>query len=282
MRNALKRKKFDTIPGMIDLLFYITIFALVVLTYNTFVFLLSVFKKDNSIMDIAYGPAFLVGAVGSLLITGNYNLISYLMLALISAWSLRLSIRIFKKNRHKPEDLRYANWREKWSKKGKGYFYLRSYLQIYILQGSIIVLIALPFIISLTNPSAKLNWWVFIGIAISVLGLLYESLADWQLDKFLARKKSGTETATLMTTGLFRFSRRPNYFGETLVWWGLAIAVLPTTFGFMALVSPLLITYIVTKVTGPMLEKIFLKNYPTEYEAYMKQTNYFVPWFPKT
>lgn len=233
-------------------------------------------------MDIAYGPAFLVGAVGSLLITGGYDALSLLILALILTWSLRLSIRIYKKNQHKPEDPRYANWRMQWSKQGMGYFYLRSYLQIYLLQGGIIALVAMPFIVSLTNTNDTLNWLVFIGITISLFGLFYESLADWQLDNFLNRKKAGVEPAILMTTGLFRFSRRPNYFGETLVWWGLAIAVLSIPLGFIALVSPLLITYIVTKVTGPMLEKIFLEKYPTEYQAYTEKTNYFVPWLPKT
>ena len=84
-----------------------------------------------------------------------------------------------------------------------------------------------------------------------------------------------------MVTGLFRYARRPNYFGETLIWWGLAVIVLPLPFGYLGLISPLLITYIVTMVTGPMLEKIFLEKYPTEYRAYMDRTNYFIPWLPK-
>jgi steroid 5-alpha reductase family enzyme len=105
-------------------------------------------------------------------------------------------------------------------------------------------------------------------------------VADYQLDKFIARKKAGTETATIMKRGLFKYSRRPNYFGETLVWWGLAIITLPLPFGWIGLISPILITYIVTKITGPMLEKIFLEKYPEEYGKYIAETAYFIPQKP--
>ena len=266
---------------MVELLFiHLILFGSIILVYATIVFLIAVLIKDNSIMDIAYGPAFLVGAVGSMFITKHLTPLSLLITAIIFVWSLRLCTRIWRKNHGKPEDLRYATWRSEWSKKGMKYFYLRSYLQIYLLQGSIIVLVAMPFVISLTDTVSALNLWAYVGVVISLFGLLYESTADWQLDRFLARKKAGTESANLMTTGLFRFSRRPNYFGETLVWWGLAITVLPLPLGYIALVSPILITYIVTKVTGPMLEKIFLEKHPKEYKAYMEKTSYFIPWFP--
>jgi len=266
---------------MMELLFvHVLLFALIILLYVTTVFLIASIIKDNSIMDIAYGPAFLIGAIGSMFITHHTTPLSLLITAIIFAWSIRLSTRIWSKNHGKPEDPRYAKWREEWSKEGMRYFYLRSYLQIYLLQGGIIVLIALPFIISLTSASSSIHWWYYVGVGISLFGLLYESIADWQLDQFLDRKKAGAEEAVLMTTGLFKYSRRPNYFGETLVWWGLAISVLPLPFGFLALVSPLLITYIVTHITGPMLENIFLEKYPKEYRAYMKKTSYFIPWLP--
>jgi steroid 5-alpha reductase family enzyme len=84
-----------------------------------------------------------------------------------------------------------------------------------------------------------------------------------------------------MTSGLFHYSRRPNYFGEVLIWVGLATMAYPLPYGAWAVLSPLLIWYIVTRVTGPMLEKIFLEKYPAEYRAYMHSTNYFIPGKPK-
>ncbi|MFN3188038.1 MAG: DUF1295 domain-containing protein [Candidatus Paceibacteria bacterium] len=265
---------------MMELLFVHTLlFAILVLVYVTSVFLIASFIKNNSIMDIAYGPAFLVGAVGSMSILHHANPLSILITLVIFVWSIRLSIRIWHKNQNKPEDPRYAKWREEWSRQGKRYFYLRSYLQIYLLQGSIIVAVALPFIISLTSADPTIPTLVYLGIGLAFFGLLYETTADWQLDQFLDRKKAGAESAVLMTTGLFRYSRRPNYFGETLVWWGLAITVLQLPLGYLALISPLLITYIVTKVTGPMLENFFLERHPKEYKAYVEKTSYFIPWF---
>lgn len=264
------------------LLVHTLLFGVIILLYGSVLFIIASLRSDNSIMDIAYGPAFLVGALGSMYITNHYTPLTLLITAILLLWSTRLAIRIFKKNHGKPEDPRYAKWRTAWTKKGRLYFYVRSYLQIYLLQGSIIVIVALPFIVSLTSTSVSLSWWSYLGAGIALFGLGYESLADWQLDRFLARKRAGTETANLMTTGLFRYSRRPNYFGETLVWWGLAFTVFPLPLGWLALFSPLLITYIVTQVTGPMLEKIFLEKNPTEYRAYMRTTSYFIPRKPRS
>lgn len=253
-----------------------------ILIYVTTVFVLAQLRRDNSIMDIAYGPAFLFAAGGTLLVTGWTATLPLLMLGCIGVWAARLAIRIGRKNWGKPEDARYAAWRTKWEACGRLYFLIRSYLQVNILQGIIIAIVLLSFVIAVTAHPLNVVWWsVWLGLGVYLLGLGIESLADYQLDQFLARKRAGTEPATLMTTGLFRYSRRPNYFGETLIWWGLAIMVLPLQFGWLAIASPLLITFIVTRVTGPMLEDIFLEKYPEEYRAYMAKTSYFIPLPPR-
>lgn len=244
-------------------------------------FIVALYKKNNSIMDIAYGPLFFIGAVATIMLTDQTTPLTLAITTLLLLWSLRLGIRIGKKNYGKPEDPRYAAWRTQWSKNGRTYLYLRSYLQVFLLQGIIITLVALPFILSLTSTDTALTPFAYAGLSIALFGLLYETIADWQLDRFLARKRAGIESAVLMTTGLFTYSRRPNYFGETLVWWGLAIAVFPLPLGWLGVISPLLITYIVTLVTGPMLEAIFLSKYPAEYRAYMRTTSYFIPWKPR-
>lgn len=267
---------------MFELLFVHTgAFTLSVLAYVTVIFCLSILRKDNSIMDIAYGPAFFVSGLVTWWIVTPLSPYSLVILCAIGLWSLRLFSRILAKNWGKPEDPRYAAWREAWLARGWQYFLVRSYLQVYVLQGLVITGVGLPFVISTLSVGAP-NWpWLLFGFGIYAFGLAYETLADRQLDAFIARKKAGTESANLMTQGLFHYSRRPNYFGETLVWWGLAIAVFPLPFGWLALLSPILITYIVTKVTGPMLEDIFLEKYPEEYREYMRTTSYLVPWLPK-
>lgn len=247
--------------------------------YICVVFIIAQIRRDNSVMDIAYGPAFFVSALATVWWIGAISPFPLLIAGLVGIWAMRLAYRIYRKNHHKPEDARYAAWRTEWTEKGMVYFVIRSFLQINLLQGVIIMGIALPFIIAIASTAFPPLPFVLVGLAVYVFGITCESIADYQLDQFLARKRAGTESAVLMTTGLFHYARRPNYFGETLIWWGLAIMVLPLPFGYLALVSPLLITYIVTKVTGPMLEKIFLQKYPTEYREYMATTNYFIPWF---
>ncbi len=245
--------------------------------YVVLVFFVAQISHDNSVMDIAYGPAFFVAVGGTLIATMNFATLPTIIVACISLWSARLSIRIFRKNKGKPEDARYAAWRKAWNQKGVVYFVVRTFLQINILQGIIIFLVALPGIIALSSAENYSPLFAAVGLAVFAFGLGYETVADWQLDQFLKGKRAGTTTEPLMKTGLFAYSRRPNYFGETLVWWGLAIMVLPLPFGWLGLISPILITYIVSKVTGPMLEKIFLEKYPEEYRAYMTTTPYIYP-----
>ena len=256
-------------------------FGVTLFCYLVTVFLVAQMRRDNSIMDIAYSPAFFVSALTTLWWVGVQTSTSYLITGLFGIWSMRLAVRIYRKNRGKPEDPRYAAWRTAWMARGVRYFFIRSFLQINLLQGAIIFIVALPFCIAVAATTPPATPFILIGMLVYLSGIVFESVADLQLDRFLARKRQGTETAPIMTTGLFRYCRRPNYFGETLIWWGLAIMVLPLPFGFLAIASPLLITYIVTQVTGPMLEKIFLEKYPSEYREYMRTTHYFIPWFKK-
>jgi steroid 5-alpha reductase family enzyme len=256
------------------------IFATVVLLQSACLFLVMQLKRDNSLIDIAYGPLFFTSSLITLLLTNHAGALSILMTALMGIWALRLSYRIGKKNWGRPEDVRYATWRADWTARGQLYFVFRSFLQINLLQGLLIVLIASPFIISLT---AKNFSWIFVilGTAVTLLGLTLETIADKQIDNFIRDKKAGTNKELFLAKGLFRYSRRPNYFGETLIWWGLALMVLPLPYGHLALIGPLTITYIVTKITGPMLEKIFIEKYGAPYKAYMKETSYFIPLPPQ-
>lgn len=260
------------------LLVHTLVFTGVLLVLVTGVFIIAQLKRDNSVMDIAYGPLFFLTAMGTLFFTSGVSATAFLITGLTGLWSIRLALRIYRKNKGKAEDARYAAWRHEWMKRGRSYFLWRSYVQINLLQGVIILLVSLPFIIATVSSELSYSVYVvFLGLAVYAFGLSYEAVADYQLDVFLRGKKSGQITDHLMTTGLFRFSRRPNYFGETLIWWGLALIVLPLPFGYIGIISPLVITYIVTKVTGPMLENMFLEKYPEEYRDYIRTTNYFIP-----
>ncbi|MES2749115.1 MAG: DUF1295 domain-containing protein [Patescibacteria group bacterium] len=267
---------------LITLLVHTLVFATVLLILVTGVFIIAQIKRDNSVMDIAYGPLYFFTAMGTLFYTSGVSATAFLITGLLGLWSVRLALRIYRKNKGKAEDARYAAWRTAWMKRGRSYFLWRSYAQINLLQGLIILIVSMPFIIATASTEISYNiFFVSLGLFVFIFGLAYETIADYQLDVFLGNKKSGLSTEPIIKTGLFRFSRRPNYFGETLIWWGLAIIVLPLPFGFLGIVSPLMITYIVTKVTGPMLENIFLEKYPEEYQSYIDTTNYFIPGPPK-
>ncbi len=271
---------------LIEIFTNLTLSLAILFAFSWIIFIIAQYKKDNSVMDIFYGPLFLLTALTMLMIKEVNSPYAMIVFVAITIWSLRLGTRIYFKNAGKPEDARYAAWRKEWMEKGRLYFFMRSYLQINLFQCLIIAVVLLPFTIAYSavypqDVAFELNFYQYFGLGLFIFGLLYESLADWQLDKFLARKRAGTETATLMTIGLFRFSRRPNYFGESMIWWGLAIFAFTLPYGYMALLSPILITYIVVKITGPMLEKQFIARYPTEYGEYMKKTSYFIPLPPR-
>jgi steroid 5-alpha reductase family enzyme len=258
------------------LLLTLAIYAISVLILVTTVFLVAQVLQDNSIMDIAYGPIYALATWSTIFFTSRFDLLSVTVAIAVTIWALRLGIRIGRKNIGAPEDARYAAWREEWTKKGTLYFVVRSYLQINLLQGIVIGLVSLPIILAIVN-TAFIPLWYYLGLALFAFGLAYESVADWQLDAFIAKKKAGATEATLMKQGLFRYSRRPNYFGEATLWWGLALTTLFLPFGFIGLIGPLVITYTVYAITGPMLEKNFLQRYPDEYAQYQAETNYFVP-----
>lgn len=257
------------------------IFLLTVIILNSCIFLLAILLEDNSIMDIAYGPVYAAATFGTMLATNALGITAVVVSTLIGLWSARLSIRILRKNFGKPEDIRYRTWRETWKKKGDLYFIVRSYLQVFILQGIVISLVSIPVIIIIANPLTFNLYFLISGTVVWLIGFFIETAADWQLDSFIKRKAVGTESSNLLTAGLFRYSRRPNYFGETLIWWGFCIIALPFTYGYLAIISPLILTYIVTKITGPMLENIFIETYGDEYRAYQKQTSYFFPLPPR-
>ncbi len=247
----------------------------IVLGYTTILFFLAQHKKDNSIIDIAYGLGFIVTAYTLTiltLLTSTISIGSILILLLITIWGTRLTYRIYQKNKGKPEDFRYKAWREEWSKKGSIYYTMRAYLQIFVLQGIVISIVLLPFTLSLANE-AVLTPFLILGVLVWCLGFIFEAVGDYQLDTFI---KNPNKTSTIMMTGLWKYTRHPNYFGEATMWWGLAIISFLGGSSLFVALSPLLITYLLLFISGiPMLEKKWDGN--KEWEAYKKKTSSFIP-----
>lgn len=242
--------------------------------FMTTVFVLALKMQDNSIVDIAYGLAFVLIGWSGFLAYGSAQPRQLLLLGLVSLWGLRLAGHIFLRKRgEKGEDFRYRQWREEWGKT----FVWRSFLQIFLLQGTIVYLVCLPVLLVMHQAGGSLNWLDLLGVAIWLLGFCFEALGDWQLLQF---KKNSGNRGKIIQQGLWRLTRHPNYFGEATLWWGIFLIALNAPFGWFALISPLLIDFLLLKVSGiPMLEAKYEGN--LEFAAYKERTNAFFPWLPK-
>lgn len=250
--------------------------GVLVLVFMSGVFLLSLLKRDNGIVDVAWGIGFILIALFSYFWSEAETLRKALLVTLVIIWGIRLAVRIYLKNRGKPEDFRYRRWREMWGKS----FFARSFLQIYLLQGLVMLLVTLPIIIVNTfGGPRELGFLDFVGLVIWSVGFFFEARGDYELDRFL--RHPARLPGSIMMSGLRRYSRHPNYFGETMMWSGLALIALSIpSYGWLALVSPVLITWLLLKVSGvPMLEAKWVGN--PEFEEYKRSTNAFIPWFPR-
>jgi steroid 5-alpha reductase family enzyme len=191
-----------------------------------------------------------------------------------AAWSLRLGLYILIRVwRHHPhEDRRYRTLREKWPGPGR-------FLLFFELQAVIAVLFSLPFLLAALNPRPGLAPIEIAGLALASLGIAGESTADWQAQRF---KSDPANKPGVVNVGLWRYSRHPNYFFESVVWWGFFVAALGSPHGAVTLICPLLMLYLLLNVTGiPLTEKHSLESRGAVYREYQRTTSRFVPWFPK-
>lgn len=247
--------------------------ALVIFFYMTALFVLALIHRDNSIADVAWGPGFILIAWTTLLIGGSFTLRQLIAAMLILIWGTRLAIRIHLRNRRKGEDMRYRNWREAWGR----FFLIRSYFQVFILQGCILLMNIAPILVINTYEAGNFGMLDVFGVLLWVLGFTFESVGDWQLDRFIADKNS---RGKIMDSGLWRYSRHPNYFGEVTMWWGIFCLALSVPWGWISIIGPLAITGTILFVSGiPMTERLMAKT--PGFDVYKKQTSVFIPWFPK-
>lgn len=240
----------------------------------SFWFVISIFKKRNDIADVAWGLGFILLTWTSFFISGIYSLQSIIVGFLVTIWGLRLAVHIYIRNKGKTEDYRYLAWRKEWGK----WFYIRSYFQVYILQGFLLFLIVLPVLLINKSNEISIGIIQILGILVWVIGFLFESFGDLQLSKFI---KDPNNKGKLMQGGLWRYTRHPNYFGEVIGWWGIWLVSLVIPFGLIGIIGPLTITFLILKVSGiPLLEKKMAEN--LEFNEYKKRTSIFIPLPPKS
>lgn len=251
---------------------------LILLGYFLIWFVVAQIKKNNGLIDIAWGMSFVVTAVSSLIMSGTVNLTKMIMLGVIALWGMRLSIYLFIRNWNKQENFRYKAMREKW----KTNLMQKAFLKVFLTQSIFSYVISLPVIFTNLYSTVLTEFIEYIliglGLLVFLIGFIFEVLADGQLAHF---KKNTNNKSKILKNGVWRLSRHPNYFGEATIWWGIGIISISSLvpIAFVGLISPIIITSLLRFVTGvPLLEKKYAGN--LEFEAYKKTTPIFIP-FPK-
>jgi len=239
------------------------------------VWLLSLIKRDASIVDVFWGLGFVVVAWLTFLRADGYLGRKILITVLTTLWGLRLALYIFIRNWGHGEDRRYQAWRAQYGVR----FWWVSLFTVFGLQGVLLLIISLTLQIGqISAIPARLVVLDYLGVILWAVGFLFEAVADWQLYRF---KADPGNKGRVMNRGLWAYSRHPNYFGESLVWWGLFLITLAVPGGGWVVISPLLITFLLLKVSGvTLLEKTIVDSRP-EYAEYIKSTSSFIPWFPR-
>lgn len=241
--------------------------------YMTLWFLAAIRLRRNDLADIAWGPGFLLIGLAALWQGGIFSVRGWLVVGLVAAWALRLAVHVYRRNRGKAEDYRYERWRQQWGR----WFYPRTYLQVFLLQGLLMLVIALPAVLVNVRQGPSLGWLDVLGLLIWLGGFIFETISDRQLAVFLADRKN---RGRIMQSGLWRYSRHPNYFGEVAQWWGIWLITLSVAYGWLGILSPLLITVLIWRVSGiPLLEKKMADK--PGFAEYKKKTSIFFPWPPR-
>lgn len=253
---------------------YFVTLALILFAYMNVWFVVSVIKRRNDVADVAWGLGFVLMAWASYVLSDEPGMRGLLVSLLVSVWGLRLAVHIAARHRDKPEDYRYAAWRATWG----AWFYPRSYLQVYVLQGALLFLVVFPVLLINRNAAPTLGLLDVVGVLVWLVGFTFEVVSDAQLARFL---KYPANKGKLLQSGLWAYSRHPNYFGEALQWWGLWLVALSVPYGVIGLLGPLTITFLLLKVSGvPMLEKKMAQH--PDFAAYRQRVSMFIPLPPRT
>ena len=258
-------------------LFTVWLYGLpVALTLVFLVWLVSLVRRDASVIDIFWGPGFVSLAWVYAVVSDGWPSRRLLVLALVSLWGLRLAAHILWRSRGKGEDYRYAEMRERYGAR----FWWVSLITVFLLQGVLMWLISAPLLqVIAAAESGSLTIFDLIGSVLFVIGFLFEAIGDLQLARF--RTDPGNR-GKVLRSGLWRYTRHPNYFGDSVVWWSFYVLALGTPGALWTIYSPILMTLLLLKVSGVgMLEKK-LKRTRSEYADYVASTNAFLPWFPRS
>lgn len=256
---------------MLDLLIILAF----TLLFITLVFAVAMKLKRLDVVDIAWGGAFIVVAKSSFFLGAAQGELQLLTSLLVIVWGLRLAYTIFVRFKNaKREDPRYTELKKKWP----GSLYLNAYGRIFATQGLLAVVVSLSVIVINLSEVTDIGSYALIGALIWLIGFYFEAVGDAQLKNHLADPENHGK---LMTSGLWRYTRHPNYFGEATQWWGIWVIALSVPYGWVTILAPLTISYLLLAVSGiPMTEKRFVGR--PGWAEYKARTSAFLPLPPRS
>lgn len=246
---------------------------LVILSLMTLVWLVSLLLSNSSIVDIIWGTGFVIaGWVYFAFTPDGFLLRKWLISILVTLWGLRLSLYILWRNWGKPEDFRYQKMRQEAGKR----WWWQSYFQVFVLQGLLMWLISAPLLAAQhSSAPTNLTMFDFIGLALWAVGFFFEAVGDLQLARF---KANPANKGKVLDAGVWRYTRHPNYFGDSAQWWGYYL-IGASAGGWWTIFSPILMTLLLLRVSGVALLEKTLETRPG-YKEYVEKTSAFIPWFP--
>ncbi len=240
--------------------------TLLIFVYMSGFFLVAKRRNRLDTVDIAWGLGFVVVAWATLF--QNFSFHSQLIANIVTIWGIRLAYHIYSRHKGRSNDPRYDELSNKW----KGNFWLRAYLSIFLVQGLLILLVSLPISVAANEALPGWGWLSIAGVIIWSFGFVIEAAADKQLGDFLKQK----DHPKTLDTGLWQYSRHPNYFGELVQWWAIGIIALQVSYGWIGLIGPLTLSVLIIFVSGiPPMERARAKD--KDYQAYKQRTSALIP-----
>ena len=249
--------------------------SLLIFILITILWLWSVAIKNVSIVDIFWGFGFVIVNAYYFILSGDINTRKLLLLVLVSIWGMRLTFYLAWRNIGKGEDFRYQEFRQKFGPERYWWF---SYIQTFLLQGLLIMVISLPLLgVNSDAQSGNLNSLDYLAILVWLIGFAFETGGDYQLAKF---KKNPNNKGKVLNTGFWKYTRHPNYFGDAAVWCSYALFCIASG-SYWQIIGSIIMILLIIKVSGVALLEKTLKETKPQYKEYIEKTNSFFPWFPK-
>jgi steroid 5-alpha reductase family enzyme len=233
--------------------------------------LISLKTRDVSIIDIFWAPGIAAVVDIAALLSDASGPRASAALFLVNLWAVRLAAHIFA--RHDGEDHRYAAMRHKFGAR----WWWWSLVQVFLLQAILMWFIAAPLVAVMLSSRAPMGVLDYLGVGIAAAGFLFEALADVQLARFRLDPRN---KGKVMDRGLWRWSRHPNYFGESVMWWGFFLLGFSAAGAWWLILSPLVVTLLL-QVSGVTLMEDKIEDRRPAYADYKRRVSAFVPWPPK-